>query len=349
MNHVRILYEVKGLPVFQNMVFETKEEAKNITRGDVCLVEDLTTGLVYNQTFREDLVVYDEHYDNEQATSFIFQKHLNDVLGIIERLMGKKAIVEVGCGKGYFLEMMEAKGFEVQGYDPTYQGSNPKVVKEYFTPDLGIRGDGLVLRHVLEHIQDPVIFLTRLSEANGNAGKIYIEVPCLDWIIKNNAWFDVFYEHVNYFRLSDFDKIFGKVYESGRIFGGQYLYVIADLSDIRIPTYDAANTIRFSLKFPEENNFGNKIVIWGGGSKGVVFSSLMERAGIPVSTVIDINPRKQGKYLPITGLKVENPDDALQNLEEGATIYVMNPNYLKEIKSKVEAAKGKDAFKFGTL
>lgn len=350
MSTVKILYEVKDLPIFQNRVFDTQEEAKNIARGDMCLVEDLNTGLIYNQAFRSELVVYDELYDNEQSTSSMFQKHLNDVLSIIERIMGKKNIVEVGCGKGYFLEMMQKEGFDVQGYDPTYQGSNPRVIKEYFAPHLGIKGDGLVVRHVLEHVQDPVDFLKQLGDANGNVGKIYIEVPCLDWLCENNAWFDVFYEHVNYFRLSDFHKIFGKVYESGRLFGGQYLYVLADLSDIKVPEYDAANAIDFALNFPDKINFlENNLIIWGGGSKGVIFSLLMMRANTFVDKVIDINPRKQNKYLPITGLKVNSPEDAIKNIENDKKIYVMNPNYVEEVQKLVSSINSKHSFKYATL
>jgi len=115
--------------------------------------------------------------------------------------------------------MLTAKGFEITGFDPTYEGDNPAVVKKYFASELGIRAVGIVLRHVLEHIQDPLQFLLRLKEANGGSGRIYIEVPCFDWICEHRAWFDVFYEHVNYFRLSDFLSMFGTIYESGRLFG----------------------------------------------------------------------------------------------------------------------------------
>jgi hypothetical protein len=48
--------------------------------------------------------------------------------------------------------------------------------------------------------------------------------------------------------------------------------------------------------------------------------------------VIDINPAKQGKYLPGTGLLVRSPTQALPSLPQGSTIYVMNSNYLDEIK-----------------
>jgi C-methyltransferase-like protein len=59
---------------------------------------------------------------------------------------------------------------------------------------------------------------------------------------------------------------------------------------------------------------------------------LKARAGQPVDTVIDINPSKQGRFLPATGLVVKSPEKALGELPEGSTIFVMNSNYLEEIK-----------------
>lgn len=65
----------------------------------------------------------------------------------------------------------------------------------------------------------------------------------------------------------------------------------------------------------------------------MIFALLKERAGQPVTAAIDINPAKQGRYLPATGLLVEKPQDALAKLPKGSTIYVMNSNYLEEVKS----------------
>ena len=70
---------------------------------------------------------------------------------------------------------------------------------------------------------------------------------------------------------------------------------------------------------------------WGGASKGVIFSLFMQRAGIKVDTVIDINPAKQEKYLAGTGLLVQSPSQALKHLLPNANIFVMNSNYLSEI------------------
>jgi hypothetical protein len=73
-------------------------------------------------------------------------------------------------------------------------------------------------------------------------------------------------------------------------------------------------------------------VVWGGASKGVIFTLLKAKSGSMVNAVIDINPAKQGKYLAGTGIQVQSPEDALRDLPRGSSIFVMNSNYLGEIK-----------------
>src|SRR5690606_8792552 len=120
--------------------------------------------------------------------------------------------------------------------------------------------------------------------------------------------------------------------------GGQYLTVVADLATLREPQLDASDRPRFPEDFAvrlasEAAASADSSAVWGGASKGVIFSLLRERYGWPVDVVIDINPAKQNRYLPGTGLKVSAPADAISRLPDGATVYVMNPNYMEEIRS----------------
>lgn len=332
----KILYRQAALPIFQNRMYATEADAKSCQKGDICLVEDLQTGLVYNAAFDASQMIYDSHYQNEQGISPKFKTHLEQVAGIITRNMGTTALVEVGCGKGLFLEMLLERGVDVMGFDPAYEGSNPRVVREYFGPGVNIRAQSLILRHVLEHILNPCAFLAQLRDANGGGGLVYIEVPCFEWICGHRAWFDVFYEHVNYFRISDFHRMFGRVLESGRIFGGQYLFIVADLATLRDPVLSEGHRAVLPEDFTRgiDHPLGEKdtkAAIWGGASKGVIFALLKERMGTPIATVIDINPAKQGKYLPGTGLLVQSLEQAMKHLAPASSIYVMNSNYLEEI------------------
>lgn len=338
------LYRAEELPIFQNRMFDTSDAARACARGDVVLVRDSETGLIFNNAFDPAIMDYDAAYQNEQAVSGVFREHLGEVTSIIRKHLEGEKLIEVGCGKGYYLELLRADGFEITGLDPTYEGQDPDIIKEYFTAETGLRAPGIVLRHVLEHIRDPASFLADIRDANGGSGLIYIEVPCFDWICKNRTWFDIFYEHVNYFRLSDFDRIFGRVAESGHVFGGQYLYIVGDLSTVRKPQLGSKDDFAFPDDFMasyehsvalvrDVKSRGQlKTVVWGGASKGTIFSLRMERAGLPIDTVIDINPAKQGQYLPATGLRVSSPDEVVDTLPDGSLIFVMNPNYLDEIR-----------------
>jgi hypothetical protein len=336
---IKTLYSVNSLPVFQNRMFDTEIEAKACTRGDVVVGQDLRTGLISNRAFRSELMQYDSNYQNEQAVSAVFREHLDQVASILGAHFAGQTLIEVGCGKGYFLEKLQGLGFPITGLDPTYEGSNPAIVKEYFTSESGLTADGIVLRHVLEHVEDPFAFLLRIAHANGGRGRIYIEVPCFDWICEHRAWFDIFYEHVNYFRLEDFGRLFGTVHASGRLFGGQYLYVVADLATLRVPVHSGE-----AFEFPRDflatvqmhaarlRQRSAPAAVWGGASKGVLFSLFMQNAGAAVDMVVDINPAKHGKYLPATGLQVRAPDEALRLLAPGADVFVMNGRYADEIR-----------------
>jgi hypothetical protein len=334
-----ILYSQHRFPTLQNRVFNSKFEAVNCETGDIELVQNEETGLIFNQKFDPNLVKYDSSYNNEQSLSPRFQKHLKLVAEIIINFMGKENLVEIGCGKGYFLELLLREGVSVTGFDPTYEGSNDKIIKAYFDDKVKFAADGLILRHVLEHIPNPIDFLLKIRESNSGIGKIYIEVPCFDWILSRNTWFDIFYEHVNYFRAVDFQAMFGSSAVIKKTFDGQYLSVVADLKNLCRPKKSKDDNVQLLPSFfhgADRHSVarGNKpICIWGGASKGVIFSMFCEQISARrVVAVVDINPSKQGKYLPITGHKIISPFEFLDKFPSEIDICVMNSNYLDEIK-----------------
>ncbi|MCX7033565.1 MAG: class I SAM-dependent methyltransferase [Arenimonas sp.] len=335
----RELIRLSGLPVYQNKMFPTAQAARACERGDMVLVQDDATGLVHNQAFDQALLSYDESYQNEQAHSTAFKAHLDEVMALVGRHFSGGSILEVGCGKGDFLDRMRQQGLEATGIDPAYEGDSPYILRAGFAPGIGVGADAVVMRHTLEHIPDPIGFLDLIRRANDGRGLVYIEVPCLDWILDHHAWFDIFYEHVNYFRLADFHRLFGRVLASGRLFGGQYLYAVADLASLRAPAELApAEAVSLPPGFfagidrcvAMASRPGRKVV-WGAAAKGVMFAHHVLGRGMALDFAIDINPAKQSGHLAGTGLEVLSPEAGLARLSAGDQVFVMNSNYLGEI------------------
>ncbi|OWW21302.1 class I SAM-dependent methyltransferase [Noviherbaspirillum denitrificans] len=338
-----IIFSQPGLPVFQNKVYPTRAAAQAAVCGDVELVQCRLSGLVFNRKFNPGLLDYDADYQNEQACSPAFKQHLDEVLEIILRHFGLQASgVEIGCGKGYFFDMLDKAGASVIGFDPAYEGNNPRVVRQYFGKDaLSVAPDYVVLRHVLEHIPSPWAFLEQIAAQCKAGTKIYIEVPCFDWIVSNQAFYDVFYEHVNYFTRDVLAGAFGSVIASGHFFGGQYLYLVADLSSFRKPVAyqgkrfaEICMDAYFASLLRRRRAGGGKSYIWGAGAKGITFANLLARQGVDVDAMVDINPAKQGRFAGGTGLPILSPDEIAGRFND-ADVFVMNPVYLDEIKASL--------------
>ena len=337
---VQLVYSVDAIPLFQNKVYADAESARQALTGGVALEQCTSCNFVFNSAFDSASMAYDADYQNEQANSEYFQAHLANVLNIIRpHVDGNQKVIEIGCGKGHFLDMLVAEGFDVTGFDPAFEGENPNIRKDYFSDKYShIEADFIVLRHTLEHIDEPLDFLHKIAKANGYKGKIYIEVPDVGWIFDNVAFWDIFYEHCNYFSQETLGALFD-IPESGLLFDGQYQYVIADLAGLK-PREQLEQS--GCTEFPDLSGHldvykriiadAAPVIVWGAGAKGSTFVNLVDPDADLVTCVIDINPRKAGRYVAKTGHPILSPD-AVFDAEKGvaATVVIMNKNYESEI------------------
>lgn len=338
--NVKILYKQSAVPLIQNKVYSTQKEAVEAECIDVMLAQSMDNGFVFSALFDETIITYDGNYQNEQSNSLFFQHHLQDIINIMiaNNLLGGK-VVEVGCGKAFFLNLLLEKGVDIMGFDPTYEGNSPRVIKDFFSDKYSdITADFLILRHTLEHIPRPFAFLKTLAAANNHKGKIYIEVPTFEWILKENAIEDIFYEHCNYFTLSSLQMLFTKSI-GGYFFNGQYIYVIADLADLKTEIEKSTVQpfeIHFDKKLEEYRRMLNSldaVAVWGAGAKGSTFLNLADKKRELVKVVIDINERKQYQYIGGSGHRIVPPSQMRK--EHIENIIVMNHNYLEEIRTMV--------------
>lgn len=345
-----VLYHATSIPAMQNSLCPSRSQALCAVSAGIELAHD-DTGLVVNRLFDQSLVTYDCNYQNEQGYSIQFQRHLDEVCALCSSLLADEhgLIVDVGCGKGSFVEMARERGLNAIGYDYSYHGNKPYIRRSFFDVNSHDKGDLLTLRHVLEHIQSPWDFLARIALANDYKGYIYIEVPDLDWILANHAFFDLFHEHVNYFRSSDFLRCFGEgVVYLAKSFGGQYLSVVLDLAVIKAVYPISAGAVdsglgahfqrlkQYERSVYEKLSSSGRIVVWGAAAKGVVFSSKAPlHIRRKIEYAIDINPNKQGQFMPISGVEVLDPISGLAMLSTTTVVVIMNPNYEQEIRESL--------------
>jgi hypothetical protein len=86
----------------------------------------------------------------------------------------------------------------------------------------------------------------------------------------------------------------------------------------------------------EKMRANGPVAVWGGGAKGVTFLNLLDPAADLIDCVVDINPRKQGMFIPCSAHPIVGIDDLGKR---GITdIVVMNQNYRDEIQASLEAA-----------
>jgi len=341
---IRDVGETIYLPTLPNAPLQNKMQAQSL--GPIRLRLNTLLNFLENDAFDSNLIKYDENYENSQANSPKFINHMQFVLSRLKTIMSKNStIVEVGCGKGDFVAMIEVDGyFKVKGYDASYEGNNKSIERRYLNSSDKINADLVVLRHVLEHVPNPYNFLTMLKTIFGDA-KIYIEVPNYDWIVENKTFFDITYEHVNYFSQHALKTLFERsTTEHGLLFDDQYQYVISELSSLNFEfscNYHSSNWkyISFNDLFPnieediehfENEAKGKNVFLWGAATKGCIFlthcankNRLIDR----IRFVIDQNPKKIGKYLPRSFLEIKSKEDFFKKAKPGDLLLISNPAY----------------------
>ncbi|HNS39057.1 MAG TPA: class I SAM-dependent methyltransferase [Promineifilum sp.] len=350
------------LPVHCNVLWPTREAAIEAPRGDIHLAYLAECGHTYNLAFDPSLMEYTQEYENSLHFSSRFQEYATALAnGLVSKYgLHGKDIVEIGAGKGDFLIMLcQMGGNRGWGYDPSYvpeegyTAPNVTFVEDFYGEKYTHqRADLIVCRHVLEHIEDPDAFIAQVRRAVGDQQSVvFFEVPNALWTLRHGGIWDIIYEHCSYFSPLSLAYLFRKhgfrVLAVNEVFGGQFLTIEAvpddsapaapeTTTELDMLTADArafaenyrAKRDEWQVRLRALAAADKHGVVWGAGSKGVTFLNVMG-TGEEIVAVVDINPRKQGKYVPGTGQPIISPDQ-VSELQPDFVI-IMNANYRDEI------------------
>ncbi len=354
------------VPVFCGVHWADRAEALASPAGRMVLGCCPDCAYVRNLAFDPGLLVYDTTMDTNLHHSPAFHRFSEDLVAhLVERypLAGAR-VVDIGCGQGEFLrELCRATGGVGVGYDAMYAGrEGPDPSGAVFWSRHAPRGaalpefDLVVSRHWFEHLVDPYEFLVDLREAAGDRTVYgYLEVPDAGYDLSTAGW-EVIYPHVSYFDAYSLATICRRagwrVEDAGTAFSGMFRWIEISANRSGPPLPDAAPPPRlvdrdrqvasvrgFAARraaardgwravIRDLADAGARPVLWGAGSRGVQFLAACD-PDRRLAAVVDLNPRKWGRYLPGAGHRVD-PPEVLATVRPEVVI-ITNPAYRDEI------------------
>lgn len=371
-SEMMVFFQAESLPVFCNVLWDSRTKAMAAPLSKIHLSYCNECGLLYNVAFDQTLMQYSAAYENSLHFSQRFQQWAEGAAGRLVRQyqLYDKDIIEIGCGQGDFLEIIQRLGNNrVLGFDPSYKPEQTAldiekpaitiIPKAYSEVSGDYQADFICCRHVLEHIDRPLEFLKNIRSSIGQRKDcvVYFEVPNALYSLEHMGLWDIIYEHCSYFTSESLANLFLRAgfepIEITERYDGQFLTIearpghddVKPVSDCKWVVANIRHLIdNFQNVYREKVNSwtstlsdlesqNSRIVIWGAGSKGITFVNTLNISYKQVEYIVDVNPRKCGKFVPGTAQCIVGPD-FLREYRPDTTI-IMNPIYQSEIQAAI--------------
>jgi 2-polyprenyl-3-methyl-5-hydroxy-6-metoxy-1,4-benzoquinol methylase len=237
-------------------------------------------------------------------------------------LKGKK-IIEIGCGRGEYLSLMQQCGADVYGLEHSEESvaqcrKDRLKVSKGFVESGAYRlddapFDAFYLLNYLEHLPDPNAVLRGIYNNVTDDAVGLFEVPNFDMMLRNKLFSEFVGDHLSYFtretlnttlRLNGFEII-----ECNEVW---YDYIISAIVKKRAKlNLLHLNECQVQLKSEIQEyvaRFKDKrVAIWGAGHQAFAVISLTDLSD-KIRFVVDSAVFKQGRFTPVTHIPIVSPD-----------------------------------------
>jgi len=176
------------------------------------VVKCQTCSLVYLGNPPDENLLYEEYYESSDYQPEVYRSNSNVAalaelyainaqrIAVIKRLKPAGRLLDVGCGRGYFLATAREHGFEVFGIDVSERAI--EYAKRSFDVEVAAKTldelqesstkfNVITLWHVLEHFIDPFDTLKKIRTLLRENGICLVEVPnlrSLKFMLSKNQW-----------------------------------------------------------------------------------------------------------------------------------------------------------------
>lgn len=367
---LKIFYEVADVPASCNILWASKDAAVNCPKGNLRLAFCPVCTFITNSAIEPEKNQYGHLYDNSLFYSQHFQNFAKDLAAnLIQRYnLHNKTIVEVGCGKVDFLSLFcELGNNNGLRFNPAQSQSEDEsrnktdfedsISSFYDKLNESHKVDFVFSYHELEHLNYPKGFLSALRQTIGHSphANVFFAVPNAQKSFEEGDYTDIIYEHVSYFTVPSLYFLFSRcgfnitevVESKNAIFDSIYINATpekrmkpifklnlqraaSEIEDciILFATKSSKTIKKHNHRLKKLLNKGKRVVMWGAGARGVTLLNIIKDPRIEYA--VDINPRKQGMYVPGTGQNIVEPKFLVDYKPD--YVIIANPAYENEIR-----------------
>ncbi len=265
-------------------------------------------------------------------------------------LEGKK-IIEIGCGKGEYMNFMRAAGADVYGLEhfsesvKTAQKNGLNVfegfVEDEFCKIPGAPYDGFYIMNFLEHIPEPGKFLRGIANNLSDNAYGIVEVPNFDMMLKKSLYSEFIQDHLSYFTEETLIRLLeNNGFQVQSCKSIWYDYIIS--AKVKKRSYTVISGFlkkhiqlkQQMKKFLEsQKSKGKNIAVWGAGHQALANLSLLEMDEY-IDCILDSAEFKQDKFTPATHIPILSPE--ILKKCEIQVVVIMAGGYSNEIANIME-------------
>lgn len=308
-------------------------EAREVARASLVLWLCQDCGHLFQHDVNERLLnrVYGEYYryypfDGNEAMAGPYREPFNRMATKV--LTGRSGrLLEIGCSRPENLKPFADMHFSCVGVDPSplaaksTDDSRVRIIQGYYQ-DMPFDGpwDVIVSRFNLEHIADLMGFMNRLDQDLDDHGVALVQVPNLEFQLRQYQPLFAAHEHIHYFSLGSLHKLFARFgYRPLMAEGGEGPSLISAYTKEKrsepsprtvIPgLLEGWRSMLDGLARDLANSLAgvHRAVLYGCGLSMFWLAPLLEQAGVRVIQVVDDNPLAQNKCVPLLGWPINPP------------------------------------------
>jgi len=254
-----------------------------------------------------------------------------------------KSILEIGCGKGEYISLMQECNLEVYGIEHLQESvdvcilNNLNVTKDYIEDINYIHEkapfNAFYILNFLEHIPNINIVLESICKNLADDGIGLIEVPNFDMILEQELFSEFISDHIFYFTQETLKRtleINGFDILECNIIWHNYIIsvVVKKRKKLNLSRFIHKQNI-ITNELQEYVKKYENVAIWGAGHQALSIISL-SNISHNISYVIDSAPFKQGLYTHATHLLIVSPKILYEDTNIDAII-VMAASYSDEV------------------